>query len=73
MKIRKNILKSLISFFVSLIVALLGFIKFKHPFAYFVGVPGVTWVVYLLTNAACSDLLFGETSDCLEKSIYKDE
>ena len=69
---RKTI-KSIISFFVSLMVALFGFIKFKHPFSYLVGVPVISWVVYLLTNAMFSDLLFGETTDCLEKSIYKDD
>tara|TARA_B100001250_G_C19697602_1_gene743301 strand:- start:373 stop:582 length:210 start_codon:yes stop_codon:yes gene_type:complete len=68
----KKKLKKIISFFVALIVAFIGFSKFRHPFAYLVGVPVVSWVVYLLTNAACSDLLFGETTDCLEKSIYKD-
>ena len=69
---KKNI-KTIISFFVALIVALVGFIKFKHPFSYLVGVPVISWVVYLLTNAMCSDLLFGETTDCLEKSIHKDD
>ncbi len=69
----RKTLKTAISFFVALIVALIGFIKFKHPFAYIVGVPTVSWVVYLLINAACSDLLLGETSDCIEKSIYKDD
>ncbi len=70
---KRKIFKTAISFFVALIVALIGFIKFKHPFAYLVGVPAVSWVVYLLINAACSDLLFGETTDCIEKSIYKDD
>ena len=70
---RKKKLKSSISFFFALMVALIGFIKFKHPFSYLVGVPVITWVVYLLTNAMCSDLFFGETTDCLEKSIYKDD
>ena len=71
--VMKKKLKTTISFFVSLIVALIGVIKFKHPFSYLVGVPAISWVVYLLTNAMCSDLLFGETTDCLEKSIYKDD
>ena len=69
----KKALKTTISFFVALIVALIGFIKFKHPLAYLFGVPAVSWVVYLLTNAACSDLIFGETTGCSEKSIYKDQ
>jgi len=69
----RKTLKSIISFLVALIVALIGFIKFKHPFSYLVGVPVMSWVVYLLTNAMFTDLLFGETTDCLEKSIYKDD
>ena len=69
----KKILKTIISFFVALIVALVGFIKFKHPFSYVIGVPIFSWIVYLLTNAMCTDLLFGEASDCSEKSIYKDD
>ena len=56
---RKTI-QSIISFIVALIVAVIGFIKFKHPFSYLVGVPVISWVVYLLTNAMCTDLLFGE-------------
>ncbi len=51
----------------------MGFIKFKHPFSYLIGVPIISWVAYLLTNAMCSDLLFGETTDCFEESIYKDD
>ncbi len=69
----RKTMKSIISFFVALIVALIGFVKFKHPFSYLVGIPVISWVVYLLTNAMCSDLLFGETTDCIEKSIYKDD
>ena len=68
----KKTFKTTISFIVALIVALIGFVKFKHPFAYLIGVPAVSWVVYLLIDAACSDLIFGETTDCIEKSIYKD-
>jgi len=30
-------------------------------------------VVYLLCNAMCSDILFGETLGCSEKSIYKEK
>ncbi len=69
----KKKLKTIISFFVALMVALIGFLKFKHPFAYLVGVPSLCWVSYLLTNAMCSDLIFGETIGCSEKSIYKDK
>ena len=73
MSIRKKNLKSIINLVVVLLFAFVGFIRVKHPVSYFVGVPICSWVVYLLTNAMCSDLLFGETTDCLEKSIYKDE
>ena len=73
MTIPKNNLKSIINFVVVLIFALVGFIKVKHPFSYLVGVPVFSWVVYLLINAMCTDLLFGETLNCSEKSIYKDE
>ena len=73
MKIQRNKLKSTINFIVVFGVALFGFIKVKHPFSYLVGVPVFSWVVYLLTNAMCTDLLFGETLGCSEKSIYKDE
>tara|TARA_B100001029_G_C14675466_1_gene241760 strand:+ start:33 stop:248 length:216 start_codon:yes stop_codon:yes gene_type:complete len=69
----RKAIKSIISFLVAITVALIGFIKFKHPFSYLFGVPVISWVVYILTNAMCSDLLFGETTDCLEKSIYKDD
>ncbi len=73
MKIHRNKLKSTINFVVVFLVAIFGFIKVKHPFSYLVGVPVFSWVVYLLTNAMCTDLLFGETLGCSEKSIYKDE
>ena len=69
---RKTI-KSIINFFVVLIFALFGFIKVKHPFSYFVAVPFLSWVVYLLINAMCTDLLFGETLGCSKKSIYKEK
>ena len=68
---RKTI-KSIINFFVVLIFALFGFIKVKHPFSYFLAVPLLSWVVYLLINAMCTDLLFGETLGCSKKSIYKE-
>tara|TARA_Y100001968_G_scaffold287321_1_gene288645 strand:- start:483 stop:686 length:204 start_codon:yes stop_codon:yes gene_type:complete len=60
MKIRRNNLKSIINFVVVLCFALVGFIKVNHPFSYLVGVPICSWVVYLLSNAMCTDLLFGE-------------
>ena len=69
---RKTI-KSFINFFVVLIFALFGFIKVKHPFSYFLAVPFLSWVVYLLINAMCTDLLFGETLGCSKKSIYKEK
>ena len=69
---KKNI-ASTISFIFTLIFALIGFIKFKHPLSYLVGVPVCSWVSYLLIHAMCSDLILGETTDCLEKNIYKDD
>tara|TARA_Y100001968_G_C19127338_1_gene604904 strand:- start:418 stop:621 length:204 start_codon:yes stop_codon:yes gene_type:complete len=60
MTIRKNNLKSIINLVVVFIFALVGFIKVKHPISYFVGVPVCCWVVYLLSNAMFTDLLFGE-------------
>ena len=71
--IRKRTLKSCINFIVVLIFAVAGFIKVKHPFSYFVGVPLLSCVVYLLTNAMFTDLLFGETVGCSKKTIYKEE
>ena len=56
---RKNILKLIINLFVVIIFALVGFIKVKHPFSYLIGVPICSWVVYLLTNAICTDLILG--------------
>ena len=73
MHIRKNKLKRFINLFVVILFALVGFVKVKHPFSYLVGVPVCSWVVFLLTNAMCTDLLFGETLGCSEKSLYKDE
>tara|TARA_B100000965_G_scaffold406052_1_gene442912 strand:- start:1469 stop:1672 length:204 start_codon:yes stop_codon:yes gene_type:complete len=60
MKIRRNKLKSIINLIVVIIFAFVGFVKVKHPFSYLVGVPLCSWVVYLLCNAMCTDLLFGE-------------
>ncbi len=60
MSIRRNDLKSIINLIVVLIFALVGFRKVSHPFSYLVGVPICSWVVYLLSNAMCTDLLFGE-------------
>ena len=57
---RKNTLKSIINLFVVITFSLVGFIKVKHPFSYLIGVPVCSWVVYLLTNAICTDLIFGE-------------
>ena len=73
MKISRKSLKRMINLLVVLIVAIVGFIKVKHPFSYLVGVPVVSWVVYILCNAMCTDILFGETVGCSEKSIYKDK
>ena len=69
----RKAIKSIINFFVVLIFALFGFIKVKHPFSYFLAVPFLSWVVYLLINAMCTDLLFGETLGCSKKSIYKEK
>ena len=60
MTIMKKKLKSTINLIVVLIFASIGFIKVKHPLSYFIGVPVCSWVVYLLSNAMCTDLLFGE-------------
>ena len=57
---RKNILKLIINLFVVIIFAFVGFTNVKHPFSYLIGVPICSWVVYLLTNAICTDLIFGE-------------
>jgi len=66
---RKNI-KRIINMIVVLIFAIVGFIKVKHPFSYLVGVPVTSWIVYLLCNAMCTDILYGETLGCSERSIY---
>ena len=60
MSLSRNNLKTIINVIVVLIFALVGFIKVSHPFSYLVGVPICSWVVYLLSNAMCTDLLFGE-------------
>ena len=60
MTVRKKKLKSIINFVVVSIFALAGFIKVKHPLSYFIGVPICSWIVYLLTNAICTDILLGE-------------
>ena len=73
MQLKRKNLKRIINFIVVLFVATIGFIKVKHPFSYLVGVPVASWVVYLLCNAMCTDILFGETLGCSEKSIYKDK
>ena len=73
MQIQKKTLKRIINFIVVLIVAIVGYIKVKHPFSYLIGVPVTSWVVYLLCNAMCTDILFGETLGCSEKSIYKEK
>ena len=73
MKIPKIILKRIINLIVVTTVAIVGFIKVKHPFSYLIGVPVTSWVVYLLCNAMCRDILFGETLGCSKKSIYKEK
>ena len=73
MQITRKNLKRIINLIVVLLVATVGFIKVKHPLSYLVGVPVASWVVYLLCNAMCTDILFGETIGCSEKSIYKDK
>ncbi len=59
-KKRKKVLKAILNLIVVLNVALFGFIKVTHPLSYLIGVPIFTWVVYLLSNALFTDLLFGE-------------
>ncbi len=73
MQIPRKKLKRIINMIVVLTVAIAGFIKVKHPFSYLVGVPVISWVVYLLCNAMCTDILFGETFGSSEKSIYKEK
>ena len=73
MQITRKVLKRIITLTIVLLVATVGFIKVKHPFSYLVGVPVSTWVVYLLCNAMCTDILYGETLGCSKKSIYKEK
>ena len=73
MKIPRKNLKRIINMIVVLIVTIVGYIKVKHPFSYLVGVPVTSWIVYLLCNAMCTDILFGEKLGCSEESIYKDK
>ena len=73
MQITRKNLKRIINMIVVLFVATVGFIKVKHPFSYLVGVPVASWVVYLLCNAMCTDILFGETFGCSKESIYKEK
>ena len=73
MQIPRKALKRIINLIVVLTVATVGFIKVKNPLSYVVGVPVASWVVYLLCNAMCTDILFGETFGCSEKSIYKEK
>ena len=60
MKIWRNKIKSSINFVVVFVFAIVGFIKVRHPFSYLIGVPVCSWVVYILCNAMCTDLIFGE-------------
>tara|TARA_B100000214_G_scaffold339557_1_gene285416 strand:- start:298 stop:483 length:186 start_codon:yes stop_codon:yes gene_type:complete len=60
MKISRNKLKSIINLIVVMTVALVGYINVKHPLSYFFGVPACTWISYLLSDAICTDLIFGE-------------
>ena len=69
MQIPRKTLKRIINLIVVLIVAIVGFIKVKHPFSYLIGVPVTSWVVYLLCNAMCTDILFGETLRCSKKYL----
>ena len=73
MQIPRKTLKRIINLIVVLIVAIVGFIKVKHPFSYLIGVPVSSWVVYLLCNAMCTDILFGETLGCSEKNYLQGE
>tara|TARA_B100000579_G_C22795964_1_gene837153 strand:- start:1139 stop:1375 length:237 start_codon:yes stop_codon:yes gene_type:complete len=70
---RKKALKAILNLVVVLNVALIGFIKVRHPLSYLIGVPAFTWIAYLLSNAMWTDLIFGENLGCSKKSIYKEE
>ena len=71
MQITRKNLKRIINLIVVLVVAIVGYIKVKHPFSYLIGVPVTSWVVYVLCNAMYTDILFGESLGCSDKSIYK--
>ena len=60
MFMQRNKIKSIINFFVIALVSIVGIIKVKTLLGYFVGVPSLTWLAYLLSNAMCTDLIFGE-------------
>jgi len=60
MTIQKKKLKTILNFIIVLGVSLVGFIRVKHPLSYLIGVPVVTWIAYLLSNAMWTDLIFGE-------------
>ena len=60
MQIPRKTLKRIINLIVVLIVAIVGFIKVKHPLSYLIGVPFCSWITYLLSDAMWTDLLFGE-------------
>tara|TARA_B100000965_G_C19122279_1_gene553792 strand:- start:314 stop:541 length:228 start_codon:yes stop_codon:yes gene_type:complete len=70
---RQNKLKTIINLLVVVFVSFVGFLKVKTLLGYLIGVPTISWIAYLLSNAMCSDLIFGETTGCSEKSIFKDE
>ena len=73
MYLRKKLLKAILNLIVVLIVAFVGLIKVKTPMGFLLGVPALTWLAYILSNAMFTDLLFGETLGCSEKSIFKDK
>ena len=60
MTIQKKNLKTILNLIIVLVVSLVGFIRVKHPLSYLIGVPVVTWIAYLLSNAMWTDLIFGE-------------
>ncbi len=64
---QKKTLKAILNLIVVLTVAIVGLIKVKHPLSYWIGVPAFTWVVYLLSNAMFTDLLFGEKYGAKDK------
>ena len=72
MLLRKKALRAICNLIVVSIVASVGFIKVQTLLGYFLGIPALIWLAYILSNALFTDLLFGETLGCSEKSIYKD-